>query len=553
MSSQPEATVAASILREAIDLRRLGWIRPLVADYTQRFDAVAPLFAGDPADAAAWRATIARVQREPRDRAAIAAVAGRQLDDRRAPAAARTAAALLADPTTVTILTGQQAGVLGGPLYTLLKAVTAVQLARQVSARHGVPAVAVFWVDADDHDWEEIRSASVLDAAFEVRTLSLATLTGAGAQPVGRLTLDAGVENLLASAEAALPPTEFTPDVLARLRAHYRPGVRVSTAFAGWLDELLGAQGLVAFESADRDARPLLGDLWAAEAGHPGRTTDLARLAGAAMRRLGHEPQVEPAADATGLFTVDGSGRRPVRQRDGEYLVGDAVRTPAALAEEARRHPDRFSPNVLLRPLAQDRLFPTVCYVAGPSELAYHAQLGDVYRAFGIERPLLYSRATATLLDSAAARFLDRYQVPLEALQERDESALNRLLDSQLPPSIERTLAELDRLMADRLAALQPDVSAVDPTLAGAVDTTLQKMRDTARTLHAKIVQASKRKDDTLRRQFFRTRTLAFPGGAPQERTLSVAFFANRYGLGLGARLLDVLPLDTSKHYLIVL
>ena len=140
------------------------------------------------------------------------------------------------------------------------------------------------------------------------------------------------------------------------------------------------------------------------------------------MARLGHAPQVESAEDAVSLFYLDEHGRRSIRWRDREFVIGDTSHTANALQQEATDHPERFSPNVLLRPIVQDKLFPTVCYVAGPSELAYQAQLGGVYRWLGVEAPLLYSRASATLLDSASLRFLDRHQVPLEALQVQDES-----------------------------------------------------------------------------------------------------------------------------------
>jgi uncharacterized protein YllA (UPF0747 family) len=171
----------------------------------------------------------------------------------------------------------------------------------------------------------------------------------------------------------------------------------------------------------------------------------------------------------------------------------------------------------------------------------------------GIEAPLLYSRATATILDSAALRFVERHHVALEDLHVQDDSALNRLLESLLPPEVERALDETNRQMTERTGALRQAVRLVDPTLSGAVDTTLERMRETLKSLNTKIIQATKRKDETLRRQFHRTRALAFPGGHPQERTLSLPFFLNRYGLTLGERMLEAVPLETDKHYVLSL
>lgn len=546
----PEATVSG-VVRAAIDIRRFPWIRPLVGAYAYEFGPLAPLFAGNPADPNAWRQTIARVQRAPRDRQAVVSLLERQLERRGAPVEARDAAAALADPAAVAVVTGQQAGVFGGPLYTLLKAVTAIQLARRLRDEFETPAVAVFWVDEEDHDWEEIRSADVLDGSLAPRRITVPDVPGAGTHMVSRLVFDAGIERALAELEQTLEPTPFTAELVARLREHFRPGVGVSRAFAGWLDSLLGRHGLVVFESGDAAAKPLIGDLFAHELEHAGRTAELARQAASTMRALGHQPQVEPADDSVAVFQIDDAGRHAIKRANGDCLVGEMRCSGQVLAERARAMPDQFSPNVLLRPIVQDRLFPTVCYVSGPSELAYQAQLKDVYREFGVELPLLYSRTSATLLDSASVRFLDRHHLPLESLHAQDDSEFNKLLESQLPPTIEAALEETTREIGRRADLIKNEVAALDPTLKGAVDTTAERMQEALKTLHHKIIHAAKRKDETLRRQFQHARALAFPGGHQQERTLNAVFALNRYGLSLGDRLIEALPLDMGKHYVL--
>ncbi len=543
----------AGVIRDAIDPGRFGWTRPLAHAYTRDFPSVARWFAGNPQDPAAWSQVIQRVQQARRDPALTCRTMSHQLDRRGAPAAAREAAAALAHPATVAIVTGQQAGAFGGPLYTLLKAVTTIQLARRISQEHRVTAVPIFWVDGEDHDWDEVCVAHLLDRDLAPAALSLHA-SGSPEGPVARRVLDDGIGATLDQLAAILPTTEFTPDLLERLRRHYRSGAGVATAFAGWMDELLGAAGLVVFEAADAEAKPAVAPIFAQELAEPSASR-LARQAADALRQSGHTPQVEPAEDAVALFYLDERGRTPIRRHggDGTYAAGDRTWSAAELAAQARAYPERFSPNVLLRPLVQDRLFPTIAYVAGPAELAYQAQLGDVYQAFGVEPPLLYPRVSATLLDSGAARFLDRYQFPIEELQSQDDGALNRLLEAQLPASVEHALAEAEASLAGQASAIKPAVSAIDPTLAGAVDTTIDRVRETFGQLRNKIVQASKRRDQTLRRQFERTRALTFPHGEPQERVVNVAFFVNRYGPTLGERLIEVLPLDTDKHYLLTL
>src|SRR5437763_4004126 len=195
--AEPSLSDARRLKVTGVDVRRFPWIRPLAGDYAYNFKRVAGLYAGDPTDPQAWRDAVARAQQHPRERAALVSLLQAQQHQRSAPDGARNAAARLADVSSVAIVTGQQAGAFGGPLFTLLKAITALQLARRTEQQLRVPAVAVFWVDAEDHDWEEVRSCTVLDGEFQPRTVTLPDLEGAGERPIAQLTLDARVEHTI--------------------------------------------------------------------------------------------------------------------------------------------------------------------------------------------------------------------------------------------------------------------------------------------------------------------------------------------------------------------
>ena len=232
-------------------------------------------------------------------------------------------------------------------------------------------------------------------------------------------------------------------------------------------------------------------------------------------------------------------------------MVGDRRVAPATLVEEAAATPTAFSPNVLLRPIVQDTLFPTICYVAGPNELAYLGQLRTIYDRFEVPMPLMYPRASMTLLDAPALRFLTKYHFPLEALQAQDESALNQLLESQIPPAVESSFGGAAAAIAASMQTLVEAVPALDPTLEGAARSTLGRMQHDLQTLHGKMIQAAKRRDETLRRQFIRTRALAFPDGHAQERTIGFVSFLNQYGPALVDRLAQELPLDMGHHWIV--
>jgi bacillithiol biosynthesis cysteine-adding enzyme BshC len=527
-------------------------MRPLTGEYAFNFSSIAGLYAGDPRSPDAWRETAARVRAQRRKRTEIAQCLAVQQARRGAPTAARDAAALLTDQQSVAIVTGQQAGAFGGPLFTLLKAISALQLARQASTMLGTPAIAVFWVDAEDHDWDEIASSTVLDAQYQPRTITLAPPEGAGERPIADLRLDERVLEAIRALGETLPRTGFTDWVLDTIRGAYRPGAGMAEAFATWLESLLGPHGLIVFDASDPDAKPLAAHVFKTEIASPGQTGALAARAGDTLTALGHSPQVIPQADSVALFHINRE-RTPIKRDGTRYVVGDHTYSVAELAEDVERQPQHFSPNVLLRPIVQDSLFPTVCYVAGPSELAYLGQLREVYQHFAVPMPLIHPRATATLVDSATCRFLSKYDVSFADLQPQDESALNRLLESQLPPSVESAIKEADDAVSRTMQRVMQVIPAVDPTLAGAAKNTLGKMEHEIRALHGKVIQAVKRRDETLRRQFTRAQAQSFPQGHPQERILAIAFFLNLYGPALIDRLMQELPVDFGSHHVLTI
>ena len=541
-----------SSVRIPVDVRRFPWIRRLAADYAYDFGAVAPFFSGDPSERAAWADAIARTQAHDRRRQEIAAVIAAQQERRGAPPRAREAGRQLADPRAVAIVTGQQAGLFGGPLFTLLKALTALKLADQIARDHHVPVVPIFWIDAEDHDWEEVRSCTAYDSDLTPQTVSLPPRPNTEPAPVATISIDESVGRTLADLERVLPDTAFRSDLLAQLQRIYAPGTGMADAFGRWLEHVLGGRGLVVYDSSDAASKPLVSEVFTRELSNPGETVKLASLAGSDLIARGYHAQVHVQDESAALFRLQG-GRRAIKKHDGQFVVGEERFPAEALLRQASERPTGFSPNVLLRPVVQDTIFPTIGYVAGPNELAYLGQLRGVYEHFGVPMPLMYPRASATLLDSAAMRFLSKYKLPLEALQAQDEAALNELLKAQIPPAVEESFGRTADAIEQQMQQLIEAIPALDPTLEGAARSTLGRMQHDLHNLHGKMIQAAKRRDETLRRQFMHARALAFPGGHAQERTIGFVSFLNQYGPALVDRLDEELPLDLGRHWIVTI
>ena len=537
-------------VRLPIDIRRFPWIRKLAADYAFDYGHVAEFFAGNPADPSAWRAAIARAQQHPRQRDAIAAVLEAQQRRRGAPQEARDAAAQLRDPKSVAIVTGQQAALFGGPMFTLLKAITAIQLAAHVREQFGVPAIPIFWIEGEDHDWDEVKRCGVLDGEQCLRHIEIGDPPGAHHSAVARVHLDDSASAAIAALEATLPRTEFSASLIDSIRQAYQPGTGMADAFGRWLETTLGSKGLVLYDASDPAAKPLAADLFGRELETAGTTARIATAAGDSLQARGYHAQAIPHDDTVALFYLN-NGRDAIKRTNDGFAVGDHIEPAQRLIEQARQHPELFSPNVLLRPLVQDTVFPTACYIAGPNELGYLGQLKGVYEAFGLPMPLIQQRATATVVDANTMKFLSRHEFPFEALRAQDESALNELLESQLPASVEASLQDAARALEDHIGRLAQEVAQVDSTLEGAARSTLTRMQDDLKKLQGKVIQAAKRKDDTLRRQYHHARGLAFPGGHPQEREIGFVSFLNKYGPSLVDRLSEEIPLEMGSHWVV--
>jgi len=352
--------------------------------------------------------------------------------------------------------------------------------------------------------------------------------------------------------QTILPATEFTPALLDDLRRCYEPGIGMADAFARWLECVLGPRGLVVFDASDPAAKPLVADVFAREIEHAGDTARLAAEAGTALAARGYHAQVTPNEGSLALFHMN-AGREPIKITPDGFQVGDITQPKSAMLDRTRKNPAEFSPNVLLRPIVQDTIFPTVCYVAGPSELAYLGQLRRVYESFDVPMPLIQQRATATIVDSNAMRFLSKHDVQLETLRAQDEATLNELLIAQLPASVEAAIQVAGDTIEQRMDALAREVPRIDATLEGAARSTLSRMQDDLKKLHAKIVQAAKRRDETLRRQFHHARAQTFPSGHPQEREIGFVTFLNKYGPGLVDRLIEALPAEMGTHWVITI
>jgi bacillithiol synthase len=458
--------------------------------------------------------------------------------------AREAALARLREPGAVAVTTGQQPGLLTGPLYTVYKALSAAALARILQRQWQRPVVPVFWVAGDDHDYAEASRATWISGDGNARAVALPPRPpDAPLTPLYREPLGPAIDEILGTLAADLPASEFRDATLESLRRHYRPSATIAGSFAGALAELLAPAGMVCLDSTHPAVKRIA-------ARHLVRALGLARdldrdleQRADELRAAGVEPAV-PVGDQASLVMLEGAlGRDRLLIADGGFVTrrGRERFDQAALQRIAAAEPERLSPNVLLRPVIESALLPTVAYLAGPSELSYLALTPPVYERMRIPRQLVLPRWSGILVEPRVDRVLQKFNIELNDLLEPAGALEARLVRSQLPDEAAGALEALRRAVETGYEALARSAAEVDPTLSRPVQGTKNQVLAGLQDIEKKLVQHLKRRQEVELGQIAKARTLVLPENQPQERVLTIASFLARYGPALVTELSEAI------------
>jgi len=434
------------------------------------------------------------------------------------------------------VVTGQQVGLLGGPLLTLLKAATAVARAEEATKATGVEHVPVFWLATEDHDLAEVDQMK-LPTKTEIETLTLG-LKVAAAVPVGGVRLGSGVEGLIDRVSELLAYAPITET----LREVYTAEATLGGAFARLMARVFAEQGLIVMDAAGR-AFHALGAATLRAAIERAEELEVALLARTAeLERQGYHAQVLVKAGASLLFLLDdASGERLVLKRtaEGEWKAGGKSYSAAELVGILDTAPERISPNALLRPVFQDTILPTAAYVGGPAEVAYFAQSAVLYeRILGRITPVL-PRLTATLVEPALAEVMAKHETVLVDVMTTPAELAQRLGARAMPIAGKRKLAAVGNAMDAELTGLTEYLGAMDASLGRAAEVSGSKMRYQMNRLRRLAATFELQKEASLKKHADALALNLFPDGHPQERVLGGVWFLARYGEGLIARLVE--------------
>ena len=526
-------------------------LSPLFLDYLAGREKAGGFLPGDGFELSAIASAAERTRSLERPMAAVAEALARQQQARGSEVAAERARAL-ASPGATAVVTGQQAGLFGGPLFVLWKALATVAVARRLEAERGRPVVPVFWVASDDHDFAEVRATTIVDASGALRTLRYDPQQEPLGRPAWDIVLDDGVGGLVEDLAQALPAALGRDETVELAGSCYRAGETVASAFARLVSRLLPE--LVVLDPADEALKRLTVPVLARELAEGSPSSRLAIEAGSALLAAGYHQQVPVRPGFLNLFAIVDGQRRALAISGGTIEVrGTRERwsTREAL-ERLEREPRLWSPGALLRPLVQDALLPTAAYVAGPAEIAYHAQIGPAYAHFGVPRPVLLPRPSLTLVEPAQARALEAERLTLGDLAGDPERLVTRWA-REAYPDVDAAFARTREAIERELGAVEALLASHDPTLRSATAAARGRTLHQVEGLQEKALRALKKRDQGRGERLRRTRDVLLPGGSLQERGLGLIGVVGRHGRAIVPALEEVLLPFARGHQVVFL
>ncbi len=453
------------------------------------------------------------------------------------------------------VVTGQQVGLLGGPMFSIYKALSAVKLAEEATAA-GVEAVPVFWLATYDHDLAEVNHVALPGPSGELQIISIPSHAAPGA-PVSAVHFGEEIVPAVEQAAGLLGDTEATQF----LRESYRPGETMGTAFARLFAKLFADWGVIVLDASDPELHRIAEPIYRAAIERSSEISGALVARGARLEAAGYHQQVKVAESSVLLFTLHNGARSAIHKRSqngedtfnvgGEGSVERLSR--GELLNRIASAPELFSPNVLLRPIVEDYLLPTLVYTGGAAETAYFAQAGAVYELLlGRVTPII-PRYSATIVDQRVQRLLTRYSISVQDCFGGYESLRQKLAAHSLPDDLQAAFEATKKSLDSNLASIKEKLAALDRTLLDAAETSGSKMQHQLEKLYTQAARAEAQKGELISRHAEGLMNALHPDKGLQERAIGGLWFIARYGRELLPQIYSTIHTDCHDHQIVEL
>lgn len=450
------------------------------------------------------------------------------------------------------IVTGQQVGLFGGPTFALYKALTAVKLSEEATTA-GVPAVPIFWLATYDHDLAEVNHVSFPGGDGLLQTFTGPTSGTTGA-PVSDLSLTDEITSVADQAAGVLGDSEATH----ALRDNYRPGVSLGAAFAAFYSRIFAEWGVILLDASDPELSRIAVPMYRASIERSEELVNALLERGRELEAAGYHQQVKVTPSSVLLFTKVDGVRTPIqRHEDGNFVLASEPQpqkiSQQDLLKRIEEHPEDFSPNVLLRPVVEDYLLPTLAYTGGAAETAYFGQSGVVYdKLLGRTTPMV-PRFSATIVEPKMQRLLEKHAIAFADVFEGPEALRREIASHSLPEDLQKAFEAANAAFESNFSTLKQKLEKLDRTLVDAAETSRSKMQHQLEKLHSQAARAESQKGELVSRHADILSQMLFPEKGLQERGIGGIYFMARYGNDLLRQIYESMHSDCHDHQVIEL
>ena len=446
------------------------------------------------------------------------------------------------------IVTGQQVGLFGGPVFSIYKALSAVKLAQE-ARKLGIDAVPIFWLATEDHDFEEVDQVRMPGTDGKLETL----ISGAQSQsdaPVGTISFGSEIAQVVVHATELLGDSEAAKAV----SDCYRAGENFGSAFAKLFTRLFADFGVILLDGSDPELDRISVPLYSAAIDRAPEITQRLLDRDAKLHAAGYHQQVKVTDSSTLLFAMRDGARVPIHQvKTGEFLVRDEKVSRQHLLDLVSKSPQSFSPNVLLRPVVQDYLLPTLAYVGGAAEVAYFAQAATLYESLADRTTPVMPRFSATLIEPKVKALLDKYTLTVPEIFEVPEVLRETIGSRRLPPNLQNSFEMSIAAVQNSMKAVRESLAELDKTLIESAENAESKMLYQINNLRARAARAELRHSEVIQRHAELISNSLYPGKELQERSFSGIYFLAKHGRELMNGLLEAMHADCLDHQIIEL
>jgi bacillithiol synthase len=455
----------------------------------------------------------------------------------------------LGDPQSLCVFAGQQTGIFLGPIYTIYKALATVKLASHYQKLLNRPVIPCFWMATDDHDFAEISSVGILGRGGELARLNYNSPDADSGLPVSNLKFDNNISSLLEKLDSTLLDTEFKKPLLDFIAETHKPDISIAESFARLFNHLIGDYGIVLVDPNFPGLKQHFQKIFVREIENHQKTYSAFDRQSKWLIESGYHAQIHKTGELLNLF-YHNPKRSNLTLADGSFHVGDSDQkyTQAKLIQMVQSNPDRFSPNALLRPIAQAAAFPTLCQITGPSELAYYAQIAPLFELFDAPLPIIFPRPGMTIIEPQVKRIVDKYQLDIGQMKNNIDQVIGEVINRLFPSDAANEAEGMRSDIRERLTALGESLKQADPDSFQIAANFQKKVDFDFGEFQKKLKAANKKRHDDLSVQIRKTRDFIFPDNSLQERVISPVYYVNKFGPKIFDEIYKTLDIEQANH-----